>query len=197
MPPANDGKENWNSISLGTDAHRVSTYNPFTVLQWALDGKTASGAPVRGPEETPSRADALRFYTMGSAWVSFDEGRARIARDREARGASAVLSADYMTEPVEQIGKNVSLLTMVGGRGLCRRALRSSRRETPKAVGERAPLQRQPTLGRFRFPRAAIACWAIACGIVRMYILVQNVSEARDWAPFCSMSLGFLRGVIA
>jgi hypothetical protein len=27
-----------------------------------------------------------------------------------------VLSQDYMTEPVEQIGQNASLLTMVGGK---------------------------------------------------------------------------------
>lgn len=102
-------------ISLGTDAHRVSTYNPFTVLQWVLDGKTASGAPVRGPEEAPSRADALRFYTMGSAWVSFDEGK-RGSLETGKLADLAVLSQDYMTEPVEKIGQNVSLLTMVGGK---------------------------------------------------------------------------------
>ncbi len=38
---------------------------------------------------------------------------------------------------------------------------------------------------------------AIACENVRMYIFVQYVSEARDWAPFRSLSLGLLRGVIA
>ena len=60
-------------IGAGTDAHRVSTYNPFTVLQWFLDGRNAGGTPLRGPAETPTRADALRFYTAGSAWVSHDE----------------------------------------------------------------------------------------------------------------------------
>jgi predicted amidohydrolase YtcJ len=115
MPPANTAKKIGIHISLGTDAHRVSTYNPFTVLQWALDGKTASGAPVRGPEEAPSREDALRYYTMGSAWVSFDEGR-RGSLETGKLADLAVLSQDYMTEPVEQIGQNVSLLTMVGGK---------------------------------------------------------------------------------
>jgi predicted amidohydrolase YtcJ len=57
-------------IGAGTDAHRVASYNPFTALQWFLDGKTVGGIALRGPEETPSHADALRFYTLGSAWFS-------------------------------------------------------------------------------------------------------------------------------
>ena len=115
MPPAVTAKKIGIHISLGTDAHRVSTYNPFTVLQWSLDGKTASGAPVRGPEEAPSREDALRYYTMGSAWVSFDEGK-RGSLETGKLADLAVLSQDYMTEPVEQIGQNASLLTMLGGK---------------------------------------------------------------------------------
>lgn len=115
MPPLNTAKRIGIHVSLGTDAHRVSSYNPFTSLQWALDGKTASGAPVRGPEEAPSREDALRWYTMGSAWVSFDEGK-RGSLEAGKLADLAVLSQDYMTEPVEQIGQNVSLLTMLGGK---------------------------------------------------------------------------------
>jgi predicted amidohydrolase YtcJ len=102
-------------VGAGTDAHRVASYNPFTSLQWFLDGKTAKGTPLRGPEETPSRADALRFYTMGSAWVSHDEGK-RGSLETGKLADLAVLSTDYMTAPVEQIGGTVSLLTMVGGK---------------------------------------------------------------------------------
>src|SRR5262249_46883118 len=50
MPPVNTAKKMGIMIAGGTDAHRVSTYNPFTVLEWFLDGKTASGAAIRGPE---------------------------------------------------------------------------------------------------------------------------------------------------
>ena len=42
-------------------------------LQWFLDGKTVGGTADPRPEETPDRAGALRFYTLGSAWFSFDE----------------------------------------------------------------------------------------------------------------------------
>src|SRR5881628_2296144 len=64
-PPVNTAKRIGVPVGAGTDAHRVASYNPFTALQWFLDGKTVGGVAIRGPEETPNRADALRFYTIG------------------------------------------------------------------------------------------------------------------------------------
>ena len=115
QPPVVTGSKLGVVIGAGTDAHRVSTYNPFTVLQWFLDGKNASGTALRGPEETPGRADALRFYTAGSAWVSHDED-VRGSLEVGKLADLAVLSKDYMTVPVDQIGGIESVLTMVGGR---------------------------------------------------------------------------------
>jgi hypothetical protein len=115
MPPVVTGKNVGVTIGAGTDAHRVSTYNPFTVLQWFLDGRNAGGTRLRGPEETPTRADALRFYTSGSAWVSHDEAR-RGSLEAGKFADLAVLSKDYMTVPTDQVGTIESLLTMVGGR---------------------------------------------------------------------------------
>lgn len=115
MPPLVTARNIGVMIAAGTDAHRVSTYNPFTVLQWLLEGRTASGAAIRGAEEAPSRADALRYYTLGSAWVSHDDDE-RGSLEVGKRADLAVLSGDYMTVPVEQIGRIESLLTMVGGR---------------------------------------------------------------------------------
>ena len=115
QPPVVTGSRIGVAIGAGTDAHRVSTYNPFTALQWFLDGKNASGTVLRGPDETPGRADALRFYTGGSAWVSHDEatrGSLEVGKFADL----AVLSKDYMTVPVEQIGGIESVLTMVGGK---------------------------------------------------------------------------------
>jgi predicted amidohydrolase YtcJ len=114
-PPVNTGQRIGVAIGAGTDAHRVASYNPFTALQWFLDGKTVSGSALRGPEETPSRADALRFYTIGSAWFSFDEDK-RGSLEVGKLADLAVLSKDYMTVPVEQIGGIESVLTMVGGK---------------------------------------------------------------------------------
>jgi predicted amidohydrolase YtcJ len=69
---------------------------------------------LRGPEETPTRADALRFYTIGSAWVAHDDDK-RGSLEVGKFADLAVLAKDYLTQPVEEIGANSSLLTMVGG----------------------------------------------------------------------------------
>ena len=103
------------SIGGGTDAHRVMGPSPFVSLQWMVDGKTISGLAMRTPQELPSRIEALRIYTQGSAWFSFEEDeRGALAVGQLAD--LAVLSRDYLTVPVDQIGGTVSLLTMVGGR---------------------------------------------------------------------------------
>jgi predicted amidohydrolase YtcJ len=114
-PPVNTAQEIGVTVGAGTDAHRVASYNPFTALQWLLDGKTVSGIALRGPEETPNRNDALRFYTRESAWFSFDEGT-RGSLEVGKLADLAILSKDYMTVPVDQIGGIESLLTMVGGK---------------------------------------------------------------------------------
>ena len=66
-------------------------------------------------EETPSRANALRAYTQGSAWFSHDDDK-RGALEPGKFADLAVLTKDYMTVPVDQIGGLESLLTMVGGK---------------------------------------------------------------------------------
>jgi predicted amidohydrolase YtcJ len=115
MPPIMTGKRLGVPIGAGTDAHRVASYNPFTSLQWMLDGKTVGGVSLRGLEERPGREDALRFYTIGSAWFSRDEDK-RGSLEVGKLADLAVLSKDYMTVPVDQIGTIESLLTMVGGK---------------------------------------------------------------------------------
>jgi predicted amidohydrolase YtcJ len=102
VPPVESAKEMGVVVGAGTDAHRVASYNPFTALQQFLDGKIA-----------PS--EALRLYTMGSAWFSRDEDE-RGSLEPGKLADLAVLSKDYMTAPVEQVGAIESLLTMVGGK---------------------------------------------------------------------------------
>ena len=77
----------------------MASYNPFTSLQWFLDGKTVSGLAMRGPEETPTRQQALRFYTKGSAWFSHDDAT-RGSLEVGKLADLAVLSKDYLTVPV-------------------------------------------------------------------------------------------------
>ena len=102
-------------VGGGTDAHRVMSYNPFVSLQWMLDGKTVGGTATRDLDETPSREEALRLYTLGSTWFTHDESRRGSLRAGKLADL-AVLAQDYMTMPVGEIGSLASLLTMVGGR---------------------------------------------------------------------------------
>ncbi len=41
------------TVAGGTDAHRVSSYNPFVALQWYLDGTTIGGTQTRGAGGSP------------------------------------------------------------------------------------------------------------------------------------------------
>jgi len=102
-------------IGGGTDAHRVMDYNPFLSLRWMTDGLTVEGIETRGAEERLTREQALRLYTAGSAWFAHDEQR-RGALTPGRLADLAVLSADYLTVPVREMGRLESLLTMVGGR---------------------------------------------------------------------------------
>jgi len=102
------------TVAGGTDAHRVSSYNPFVALQWYLDGTTIGGVQTRGPEEAPSRQQALTMYTRNSAFMAHDDDR-RGTLEPGKFADLAVLSADYLTAPVKEIGKIKSVLTMVGG----------------------------------------------------------------------------------
>jgi predicted amidohydrolase YtcJ len=114
IPPVVTGHRLGVAIGGGTDAHRVASYNPFTSLQWFLDGKTVAGTAIRGAEETPDRVTALRFYTLGSAWFSFDDD-VRGSLEVGKLADMAVLSDDYMTVPLDEVGKIESLLTLLGG----------------------------------------------------------------------------------
>jgi predicted amidohydrolase YtcJ len=101
-------------VAGGTDAHRVSSYNPFVSLQWYLDGTTIGGVQTRRDTEAPSRRQALEMYTRNSAFMANDDDK-RGTLEPGKFADLAVLSSDYLTAPVKEIGRIRSLLTMVGG----------------------------------------------------------------------------------
>jgi predicted amidohydrolase YtcJ len=102
------------TVTGGTDAHRVSSYNPFVALQWYLDGTTIGGIKTRDDAEAPSRRQALEMYTRNTAYAANDDDK-RGTLEPGKYADLAVLSADYLTAPVKDVGKIRSLLTMVGG----------------------------------------------------------------------------------
>jgi len=74
-----------------------------------------AGCVQRGPDQTPTRTDALHAYTIGSAWFSFDEDK-RGSLEPGKLADLAVPTKDYMAVPTDQFGNIESLLTMVGGK---------------------------------------------------------------------------------
>ena len=103
------------TVAGGTDAHRVSSYNPFVALQWYLDGTTIGGVQTRADAEAPSRQQALEMYTRNTAFAANEDDK-RGTLEPGKFADLAVLSADYLTAPVKEIGKIKAVLTMVGGK---------------------------------------------------------------------------------
>jgi len=114
MPPVVSALKAGVHVGAGTDAHRVASYNPFVVLQWLMDGRTVSGQVQRVAEEIPTREQALRLYTQGSAWFAFDETR-RGTLEAGKLADFAILDQDITSVPLDRIGRTVSLFTVVGG----------------------------------------------------------------------------------
>jgi predicted amidohydrolase YtcJ len=101
-------------VGAGTDATRPASYNPWISLYWMVTGKTVGGTQIASPDTRLSREEALRLYTVGSAWFSGEENvKGRIALGQYAD--FTVLSADYLSVPDEQITGIESVLTVTGG----------------------------------------------------------------------------------
>jgi predicted amidohydrolase YtcJ len=102
-------------VGAGTDATRVSSYNPFLSLYWLVAGKTIGGLSLYPEENRFDRAEALKLYTVGSSWFSTENGKkGELAPGQLAD--LAVLSADYFSIPEEEIKQLESVLTIVGGK---------------------------------------------------------------------------------
>jgi len=114
-PPLRSMIQSGVRLGAGTDAFRAANYSPMLSLWWLVTGKTVAGTAIRDHSQNVTREEALRMYTIGSAWFSADEGRkGSIEVDKLAD--LVVLNADYLTVPEEQIRSLESLMTIVGGR---------------------------------------------------------------------------------
>ena len=113
-PPIREMLKRGIPVGAGTDGTRVASYNPWISLYWLVTGKTVGGTELAGASNRLSREEALKLYTVGSAWFSGEEGvKGRISTGQFAD--FAVLSADYFSVSPEDIKKIESLLTVVGG----------------------------------------------------------------------------------
>jgi len=101
---------------VGTDSTNVAALDPWLSLFYMTTGRNLAGKLTNSGQQI-SRLEALRLYTEGTAWFSFDEQQ--VGSFAEGKYADlAVLSHDYLTVPEETIRKIESVLTLVGGRAV-------------------------------------------------------------------------------
>ncbi|MDX1511691.1 MAG: amidohydrolase family protein, partial [Nitriliruptorales bacterium] len=101
-------------LGAGTDATVVSSFNPWLCVWWMVTGETVDGSPPRVEEQRLDLDEALRLYTSGSAWFSFEED------DRGNLGPGSLADITVLaTDPfaVSPLGlRDVTAdLTLVGG----------------------------------------------------------------------------------
>jgi predicted amidohydrolase YtcJ len=99
---------------VGTDSTNVSALDPWLSLFYMTTGRNVAGMLTNDGQQV-SRVEALRLYTEGAAWFSFDEHH--VGSFAAGKYADlAVLSHDYLTVPEQTIRRIESVLTLLGGK---------------------------------------------------------------------------------
>ncbi len=102
-------------VGGGTDATRVTSFNPWYSIQWMTTGLSRGGLPMYDDANLLSREEALRLWTTGSAWFTGDAGR----KGAVIAGQMAdftILDRDYFAVTDAEIAKLKADLTVVGGK---------------------------------------------------------------------------------
>jgi len=101
-------------IGGGTDSTNAQPMNPWLSIYYMVSGKDVAGNHVNKGQEL-TRLEALRTYTLGSAWTSKDE--AKIGSIESGKYADlVVLNEDYLDVPEGDIQNLRSVLTILEGK---------------------------------------------------------------------------------
>ncbi|MEU1087713.1 amidohydrolase [Streptomyces sp. NPDC005576] len=114
-PPIRAMLERGLTVGAGTDATRVSSYNPWIALHWLVTGRTVGDLVLRPPLNRVDRATALAMFTTAGAELTGEQDVKGVLRPGSF-GDLAVLSEDYFEVPDQDIAHIEALLTVVGGR---------------------------------------------------------------------------------
>ena len=101
-------------VGGGTDATRVTSFNPWYSIQWMTTGLSRGGLPMYDDANLLDREEALRIWTTGSAWFTGDAGKKGAITPGQLADFS-VLDRDYFTVTDAEIARLKSDLTVVGG----------------------------------------------------------------------------------
>lgn len=102
-------------VGMGTDATRVSSYNPWLCLYWLTTGKTIGGMQLYDETNILSRELALELYTRGSAWFSNETDKKGSFLPGQFADF-AVINQNYFTVSDEEIKSLYAILTVVDGK---------------------------------------------------------------------------------
>ncbi|MBI4906656.1 MAG: amidohydrolase [Acidobacteria bacterium] len=97
----------------------INAYNPFWAMWMTITRQTVDGTPIN-PGEALTREQALRLWTINSAWLSFDETRKGSIEPGKLADL-VVISDDLLTCPVDRIKDIEALLTVVDGKVVYKR----------------------------------------------------------------------------
>jgi len=112
-PPVKKMLEMEVPVGGGSDATRVSSYNPWVSMYWLTAGKTVGGFQLYN-ESRLSRETALELYTRGSAWFSQEQQKKGDIKTGMFADL-AVLDQDYFNVEDEAVKGIESVLTIVNG----------------------------------------------------------------------------------
>ena len=101
-------------VGAGSDGTVAASYNPWTCISWLVTGKTVDGSAPRDDKQLVDVSEALRLYTGGSAWFSF-EADTRGNLQPGSHADLAVLSTDPLTSSPDSLPSVESVMTIVGG----------------------------------------------------------------------------------
>jgi len=90
-------------------ASRAASYNPFVSLYRLVSGRTVGRTPMYAQKDRLDRMEALRCYTVDSAWFSGDEMH-KGTRATGMLGDFAVLSDDYIAIYEHEIRHHESVM---------------------------------------------------------------------------------------
>ncbi|MGW0633917.1 amidohydrolase, partial [Streptomyces sp. NPDC002758] len=102
-------------VGAGTDATRVSSYNPWVALHWLVSGRTVSDLTLYPPENRVGRETALSMFTRAGARLTGEQDVKGILKPG-FYGDLAILDDDFFTIPEQDIPHIESVLTVTGGR---------------------------------------------------------------------------------
>jgi len=113
-PPIRQFLEAGVPVALGSDAYRMSSYNPFETLEFFVTGRSVAGRAALHPDMLVDVEEGLRLMSREATRFTFEESE----RGQLAPGFRAdlmVASVDPLAVPAERLREVSSLLTLHDG----------------------------------------------------------------------------------